>query len=135
MSICCNCNRNWSLKLSEDVLLMILDLLDGCDLVKCESVCRRWRGILLTGTPWRRLLNRRLNSFFPLFRQAFKKFGMDPSKLDMMEEESRKQQLVGREESLKLEIGNSSQYRDVCKNVLEVKRNWRTAKFAKCKNT
>jgi F-box-like len=128
-----NWNSNSAVMLSEDVLLMIFDLLDGYDLLKCESVCRQWRDVLLTGTPWRRVLGRRLNSFFPLFRQAFKKFGMDPSKLDMMEDDvSNNKQLHGREELLKLQIGkNSSQYRDVCKNVLEVKRNWRTAKFTK----
>jgi F-box-like len=50
------------ISLCEDVLLMIFQHLDGQDLLQCEAVCRQWRQALLTGTSWRRWLNRRAKS-------------------------------------------------------------------------
>jgi hypothetical protein len=79
----------------EDVLLMIFDLLDGEDLVNCEAVCRQWRAILLTASPWRRLFNRQVNPFSPLSRRVLKQLEFN-------------------------------EYRDVCRSILKVKRNWRT---------
>jgi hypothetical protein len=46
--------------LGDDVLQMIFQQLDGKDLVKCEVVCRQWRDVLLSGTPWRRLFHRKI---------------------------------------------------------------------------
>jgi F-box-like len=107
----------------EDVLQMIFKLLEVEDLENCEAVCRQWRAILQAGTPWRRLFNRRV--FSPLLRQALKKLDIDCKLENLI---GSKQPQRGEELSLKMK---PSQYRDVCKNVLEVKRNWRTAKFTK----
>ncbi len=110
----------------EDVLQMIFKLLEVEDLENCEAVCRQWRAILHAGTPWRRLFNRRVIYFFPLLRQALKKLDIEDCKPEKVI--GSKPPERGEELNLKMK---PSQYRDVCKNVLEVRRNWRTAKFTK----
>jgi F-box-like len=94
-------------ELDEDVLLMIFQQLEGEDLVKCEAVCRQWRDILLTGTPWRRLFDRK-TKISPLWRRAQKKLELN-------------QRTLG-----------TDQYRGVCKNILQGKRNWHTGNFTTC---
>ena len=92
--------------LSYDVLLMIFQQLDGEDLVNCEAVCRQWRDVLLAGTPWRRLFHRKVN-YSHLWRKEQKKL--------------EKNQVTLR----------TDKYRDVCRNLLQVKRNWCTGRFEK----
>jgi hypothetical protein len=90
--------------IGEDVIRMIFDRLDGEDLLNCEFVCRQWRDILLTETPWKRLLCREVNSFSPLSqtRQILKKL-------------------------------ESNEYRSACRSILLSKRNWRTRNFTRLK--
>ena len=92
--------------LGADVLLMIFHQLEGGDLLNCETVCRQWRDILLAGTPWRRLFHRNIPCS-PLWRKVQQKL--------------EKNQLTLRTE----------QYREVCKAILQVERNWRTGQFKK----
>ena len=92
--------------LGADVLLMIFHQLEGGDLLNCEAVCRQWRDILLAGTPWRRLFHRNIPCS-PLWRKVQQKL--------------EKNQLTLRTE----------QYREVCKAILQVERNWRTGQFKK----
>jgi F-box-like len=93
-------------ELGTDVLQMIFHGLEGEDLLNCEAVCREWRDILLAGTPWRRLFHRKIASF-PVWRRA----------QNILESN----QLILRTE----------EYRDACKNILQVNRNLRTGNFTK----
>ena len=97
---------NQSNQLGVDVLQMIFQQLDGEDLVNCEAVCRQWHDILLTGTPWRRLFHRKIH-YSPSWRKEQKK-------------------LEKKEQTLQTE-----QYRDVCRKILQVNRNWRTGNLTK----
>ena len=90
--------------LGVDVLLMIFKHLEVEDLLNCEAVCRQWRTILLTGTPWRQLIHRKVH-YSHLLRKEQKK--------------SEANQL------------RTEQYRDVCKKILQVSRNWRMGRFKK----
>ena len=92
--------------LSDDVLLMIFQQLEGKDLVKCEALCRRWRSVLLAGTPWRRFFHRKV-TLSHLWRKE--------------------QEILERNQQT-LQTG---QYRDVCRNLLQVERNWCTGRFEK----
>ena len=96
----------FSNELGVDVLQMILQQLDGEDLVNCEAVCRQWREILLDGTPWRRLFHRNKESS-PLWRRAQRTLEKNKPTL------------------------RTEQYRGVCKEILRVKCNWRTGNFTK----
>jgi F-box-like len=87
--------------LGVDVLLMIFQQLEGENLVNCEAVCHQWRDILLAGTPWRRLFHRKVES--PHFWQKAQK------------------KLEKNQQTLRTEP-----YRDVCGEILHLKRNWRT---------
>ena len=87
-----------------DVLLMIFQQLEGEDLVNCEAVCRQWRDIFLAGTPWRQLFHRKFH-YSHLWRKEQKKLEMNPLR--------------------------TGQYRDVCKKILQVSRNWRMGRFKK----
>jgi F-box-like len=90
--------------LGDDVLLMIFQQLEGEDLVNCEVVCRQWRDILVTGTPWRRLFLRNKENL-PLWRKAQRILEFDQLTL------------------------RTDQYRNVCKSVIQGKRNWRTGNY------
>ena len=92
--------------LGVDVLLMIFQHLEGEDLLNCEATCRQWRDILLVGTPWKRLFGRSKDSS-PLWRRAQRT-------LEKIQPTFR-----------------TDQYRGVCKDVLQVKRNWRSGNFMK----
>jgi F-box-like len=92
--------------LGVDVLLMIFQQLEGEDLVKCEAVCGQWRDILLTGTLWKRLFNRNKVSL-PLWRKVQRK--LETNQLTLRTE----------------------QYRQFCRKILQVNRNWRTGNFTK----
>ena len=96
--------------LIDDVLLIIFQQLDGEDLVNCEAVCRQWRDVLLAGTPWKNFFHRKLN-YSHLWRKEQKKL------------ENNQQTL------------QTWQYRDVCRNLRQVERNfkynWCTGRFEK----
>jgi len=92
--------------LGVDVLLMIFQHLEGEDLLNCKAVCRQWRGILLAGTPWRRLCHRQAESS-PWWRKLHKKFESNQPTL------------------------RTEQYRDVCRRIIQANRNWRTGNFTK----
>jgi F-box-like len=89
-----------------DVLLMIFQHLDGEDLVKCEAVCRLWRDIVQSGTPWKKLFHRN-KANFPLWRRA--------------------QRIL---ESNQLTL-RTDQYRDIYEDILQVGQNWRTGHLTK----
>jgi F-box-like len=91
--------------LGADVLLMIFQHLEGEDLVNCEVVCRQWRDILLAGTPWRRLFHRKIN-YSPSWRKE--------------------QKTLEKNQTLQTE-----KYRDVCRKILQMERNWRIGNFEK----
>ena len=67
-------------QLSDDVLLVIFDQLDEEDLLRCETVCRQWRNVLLCGRQWRRLFHQKIVSS-PQWRQVWWDFGEDEKKL------------------------------------------------------
>jgi F-box-like len=92
--------------LVEDVLQTIFQQLEGEDLLNCEAVCRQWQNSLLSGTPWRRLFNRQV-ARSPAWQRVQK----------ILEKNQR--------------ILRTEEYRDICKNILQAKRNWRTGNFAK----
>ena len=93
-------------QLGADVLHMLFQQLEGEDLLNCETVCRQWRDILLAGTPWRRLFQRNKESS-PLWRRAQRILEKNQPTL------------------------RTDQYRVVCKDILQVKCNWRTGRFTK----
>jgi hypothetical protein len=86
---------------------MIFQHLEGEDLMNCEAVCRQWRDILLAGTPWRRLFDRNKEKL-PLWRRA--QWTLEKNHVPTF---------------------RTDQYRGVCKEILQVKRNWRTGNFKK----
>jgi hypothetical protein len=71
-------------QLDEYVLLVIFDHLDDKDLLRCEAVCQQWRNIILSGTPWRRLLHRKIVSS-SMWREVWEDFGVDEKKLETLE--------------------------------------------------
>jgi F-box-like len=95
-------------QLNEDVLLVIFDQLDDQDLIHCETVCRHWRNVLLSGRPWRTLFHRKIVSS-PQWRQVWRDFGVDERNLDAVH------------------------YRRICMAIIrewnEIYRNWRKGKF------
>jgi F-box-like len=93
-------------ELGEDVLLMIFQYLEGEDLLNCEAVSRQWRNSLLAGTTWKKLFHRKKDRS-TLWRGAQKK--LEKNQLSL----------------------RTDQYRGVCKEILQVKRNWRTGKCTK----
>jgi F-box-like len=92
--------------LGDDVLQMIFQKLEGKDLLSCEAVCRQWRDILLAGTPWRRLFYRQVDCSL-LWRKEQKKLEKNQPTL------------------------RTERYRDSCRNLLQVERNWQIGKFTK----
>ena len=74
--------------------------------MNCEATCRQWRDILLIGTTWKRLFGRSKDSSL-LWRRA-------QIKLEKFQPTFR-----------------TDQYRGVCKDVLQVKRNWRSGNFTR----
>jgi hypothetical protein len=96
----CVSSSQWN-ELGADVLLMIFQQLEAEDLVNCEGVCRQWRDILATGTPWRRIFLRNKENL-PLWRKAQRM--LEWNQLTLL----------------------TDQYRDVCKSVLQGTCNWRT---------
>jgi len=94
--------------LGEDDLQIIFQDLDAKDLLNCEVVCRRWRDILLAGTPWRRLYHRNIVRL-PQWRDDQKEFELDQKTL------------------------RTEQYRDICRDILGrlLDRNWRRGHFTK----
>ena len=76
-----DCNPTlWS---CEDVLLLIFQHLDGKDLVHCEAVCRQWRQVMLTGTPWIRWLKQRSAS--RELRPFWHRMGLDETNLQFQD--------------------------------------------------
>jgi hypothetical protein len=88
-------------ELGDDVLQIIFKKLEGEDLLNCETVCRHWRDILVAGTPWRGLFDRNKVTS-PLWRKAQRTLEKNQPELP------------------------TEQYRGVCKEILRVKRDWRT---------
>ena len=95
-------------QLDEDVLLAIFDQLHYQDLLRCEAVCRQWRNVLLSGTPWRRLFHRKIISS-EQWRDIVRLFGVDVKKLETVH------------------------YRSLCRGIhreeKQTDRNWRTGNF------
>jgi F-box-like len=85
---------------------MIFRQLEGADLRNCEEVCHQWRDILLAGTPWRRFFHRKVH-YSHLWRKEQKK--LEANQLTLPTE----------------------QYRHICKNLLQVERNWRMGQLKK----
>ena len=96
------------------VLLVIFDQLDYQDLLRCEAVCRQWRNVLLSGTPWRRLFHRKIISS-EQWRDIVRILGVDVKKLETVH------------------------YRSLCRGIIhELKpnvRNWRNGKFQETSST
>jgi F-box-like len=93
--------------LVDDVLLIIFDHLRGLDLIQCEAVCSQWRGLLLSGTPWKRWLHRRVtDASFAAFRETWRKMEVDEGEIQ------------------------TAHYRSHCRAILqqleENNRNWRS---------
>ena len=90
------------------VLLVIFDQLDYQDLLRCEAVCRQWRNVLLSGTPWRRLFHRKIISS-EQWRDIVRILGVDVKKLEILH------------------------YRSLCRAIhreeKQIDRNWRTGNF------
>ena len=97
---------------------MIFQQLEGEDLLNCEAVCRPWRDNLLTETPWRRLFHRQA-ARSPLWRYVQKKL--------VSNQTVRTEQYRGTARYL----GTADIPRDICRNSLQVNRNWRTGNFSK----
>jgi F-box-like len=97
-------------RLHEDVLLVIFDQLDDQDLLRCETVCRQWRNILLSGRPWRTLFHRKIVSS-EKWRKVWRDFGVN-------------------EENLQ-----SLHYRGICRVIIremnKIDNNWRNGNFKK----
>jgi F-box-like len=97
-------------QLSDDVLLVIFENLDDEDLIQCETVCRQWRKVLLSGKPWARFFQRKIVSS-PQWRQDWRNFVPDENKLQ------------------------TAHCRSLCRAIIQdlkqVDRNWRTGNFKK----
>jgi F-box-like len=98
-------------QLSDDVLLVIFNQLGYQDLLRCEAVCRQWRNVFLSGTPWRRLFHQQIASF-PQWRNVLRTFGVDVKKLQTVH------------------------YKSLCRTIVQelkqIEQNWRTGN---CKKT
>ena len=94
----------------EKVLLVIFDNLDDQDLLRCETVCRQWREVLLSGKPWRRLFDRKIVSS-PPWGQLWRNFVPDKNKLQ------------------------TAHHRSLCRAIIhelkQIDRNWRTGNYKK----
>jgi F-box-like len=94
-------------ELYEDALLLIFRHLTYKDLANCEAVCSMWRGVMLTGTPWRTCFHKEMATS-PRWREVWKKTGIDEKKL------------------------RSADYRDIYRAMhmylKELDNNWRTGK-------
>jgi hypothetical protein len=97
-------SNNQSNLFGVDVLHMIFQHLEGEDLANCEAVCRQWRDILLAETQWKRLIGR---------------------KKERSSSWRRAQRVLEKNQP----TSRTGQYRGVCKDVLQVKSNWRTGNF------
>jgi F-box-like len=86
---------------------LLIESIECEDLVNCEAVCRQWRDILFAGTPWKRLFDRNKQKL-SLWRRAQRTL-----------------------EKNHVPTFRTDQYRDVCKEILQVKCNWRTGNFRK----
>ena len=97
-------------QLSYDVLLIIFDQLEEQDFLRFETVCRQWRNVFLSGTPWRRLFHRKIVSS-PYWRNVLRIFGVDVDKLETVH------------------------YRSLCRAIIEelkhIDQNWQTGNFKK----
>jgi WD40 repeat protein len=95
-------------QLPDDVLLVIFDQLDDEALLRCETVCRQWRNVLLSGRPWKRLFHRQMVSS-QLWRRVLQNFEVDVDELETV------------------------RYRGLCRAIMqqlnEIYRNWRTGNF------
>ena len=94
----------------EKVLFGIFDYLDDQDLLRCETVCRQWREVLLSEKSWRKLFHRKIVSS-PQWRQVWRNFVHDENKLQ------------------------TAHYRSLCTAIIQelkqVDRNWRTGNCRK----
>jgi F-box-like len=101
-------------QLTDDVLLMIFDQLDEEDLLRCETVCRQWRNVLLSGKTWRKLFRRQIASS-PQWRNVVRIFRVDVEKLATVH------------------------HRSLCRAIIEelkqIDRNWRTGNFKRTCST
>jgi F-box-like len=92
------------------ILSVIFDHLDEEDLLRCETVCRQWREVLLSGEPWAILFDRKIVSSSQ-WRQLWRNFDDDENKLQTVN------------------------YRGVCRAIMRelklIDRNWRTGNFKK----
>ena len=97
-------------QLSDDVLLVIFGHVDYLDLLRCETVCRQWRNVLLSGISWKGFFHRKIVSSAQ-WRQVWRKFVTDKKKLQ------------------------SVHYRGLCKVMIQevnkLDNNWRTGNFKK----
>jgi F-box-like len=95
-------------RLPDDVLLVIFDQLDDQDLLRCETVCRQWRNVLLSGRPWKILFRRQIVSSRQ-WRRVLQDFGVNVDKL------------------------KTGHYRGLCRTIIQqlnkINRNWRTGIF------
>jgi F-box-like len=95
-------------RLPDDVLLVIFDELDEEDLLRCESVCRQWRNVLLSGRPWKTLFRRQIVSS-QLWRRVWQNLRVNVDKLEIVH------------------------YRGLCRAIVrhlnKINRNWRTGIF------
>ena len=93
-----------------NILLVIFDHLDVEDLLRCETVCRQWRNVLLSGETWTRLFDRLMVSSSQ-WRQFRRNFVPDENKLQ------------------------TEHYKSLCRAIVQeqkqVDRNWRTGNFKK----
>ena len=94
-------------ELYEDSLLLIFHHLTYKDLANCEAVCSMWRGVMLTGTPWRTCFRKEMTTS-PRWREVWKKIEIDEKKL------------------------RSADYKDIYRAMhlylKELDNNWRTGK-------
>ena len=97
-------------QLSDDVLLVIFNHLDEEDLLRCETVCRQWRKVLLSGEPWEKLFDRKIVSS-PQWRQVWPNFVPDENELQ-----------TGHCRSL---------CRAIIRELKQIDRNWRTGNYKK----
>jgi F-box-like len=94
----------------EKFLLVIFDYLDDQDLLRCETVCHRWRKVLLSGKPWARFFQRKIASS-PQWRQRWRNFVPDKNKLQ------------------------TTHCRSLCRAIIQelkqIDRNWRSGNYKK----
>jgi F-box-like len=95
-------------QLPDDVLLVIFDRLDDEDLLRCETVCRQWRNVLLSGRPWKTLFRRQIVSS-DLWRRVLRNFGVGVDNLET--------------------VHYRGLCRAICRQIKETDRNWRAGNF------